>query len=726
MKTLGTYHFEGEPDLYQADAWLQSIERNFAATRCPINFKKDVGIYYLRKDALNWWESVDRQKGQYVNTWEKFKHEFEQKYFPPEARDRLTQEFLRLEQGEKSVRAYEAEFMRLQRYASYCNEDDKALVRQFMQGLKPEIGGRLQSVTFTNPHEVIERAVNVETYLQKEKAAWNKRKMEFNATTKSKKGGQSSNQRKPHKESLMHVRCYLCGEFGHYATSCPNRVVGTAGGSGKQNAPPRPMKESPTKRLTSSGKVYALEAGPSNPSGSNQGPITGTICVGGILTHVLFDSGATHSFVTPEVASCFGDAYRIGLVEVSVVTPGDQVLKASSVVLGVPVVMQGETFSADLLVLPLARFDVILGMDWLSSYKAQLDCERGRITFKGSQRQKIAYQGISPSTAVALVAALLIEKQLECGEAYLIAISVVEEEDDKELRVEDISVVCEYGDVFKALTELPPSRKNPFTISLEPGTAPIARAPYRMAPAELAELKTQLEDLMDKGFIRPSSSPWGAPVLFVKKKDDELLDQLRGASWFSKIDLASGYHQISIFEPDVFKTAFNTRYGQYEFVVMPFGLTNAPAAFMRLMNEVFHDYLDGFVIVFIDDILVYSKTKEEHKEHLRKVLERLRSQKLYAKFSKCRFWKREIGFLGHRVSEQGVSVDPEKIAAIQDWPQPTNATEVRSFLGLAGYYRKFVKDFSIMAKPLTRLTGKGVPFVWSEEIECAFAELKEA
>ncbi|CAA7021303.1 unnamed protein product [Microthlaspi erraticum] len=273
-----------------------------------------------------------------------------------------------------------------------------------------------------------------------------------------------------------------------------------------------------------------------------------------------------------------------------------------------------------------------------------------------------------------------------------------------------------------------------------------------MAPAELAELKTQLEDLMDKGFIRPSSSPWGAPVLFVKKKDgsmrlcidyrginnitikdkyplpriDELLDQLRGASWFSKIDLASGYHQISIFEPDVFKTAFNTRYGQYEFVVMPFGLTNAPAAFMRLMNEVFHDYLDGFVIVFIDDILVYSKTKEEHKEHLRKVLERLRSQKLYAKFSKCRFWKREIGFLGHRVSEQGVSVDPEKIAAIQDWPQPTNATEVRSFLGLAGYYRKFVKDFSIMAKPLTRLTGKGVPFVWSEEIECAFAELKEA
>ncbi|CAA7021052.1 unnamed protein product [Microthlaspi erraticum] len=273
-----------------------------------------------------------------------------------------------------------------------------------------------------------------------------------------------------------------------------------------------------------------------------------------------------------------------------------------------------------------------------------------------------------------------------------------------------------------------------------------------MALAELAKLKAQLVDLLDKGFVRASSSPWGAPVLFVKKKDgsmrlcidyrginnitikdkyplpriDELLDQLRGASCFSKIDLASGYHQIPIKYQDVMKTAFNTRYGQYEFVVMPFGLTNAPAAFMRLMNEVFHDYLDNFVIIFIDDILIYSKTKEEHQQHLKKVLERLRDQKLYANFSKCRFWKREIGFLGHRVSEQGISADPEKIEVIKGWPTPSNATEVRSFFGLAGYYRKSVNGFSSIAKPMTKLTGKGIPFVWSEETEGAFNKLKEA
>ncbi|CAA7062265.1 unnamed protein product [Microthlaspi erraticum] len=203
------------------------------------------------------------------------------------------------------------------------------------------------------------------------------------------------------------------------------------------------------------------------------------------------------------------------------------------------------------------------------------------------------------------------------------------------------------------------------------------------------------------------------------------LDQLRGATWFSKIDLASGYHQIPIDEADVRKTAFRTRYGHFEFVVMPFGLTNAPAAFMRLMNDVFREYLDVFVIIFIDDILVYSRSQEEHATHLRLVLEKLREQKLFAKLSKCSFWQREMGFLGHIVSAEGVSVDPAKIEAIRDWPRPSSATEIRSFLGLAGYYRRFVKGFATMAQPMTKLTGKDVPFIWSAECEESFSQLKE-
>ena len=184
---------------------------------------------------------------------------------------------------------------------------------------------------------------------------------------------------------------------------------------------------------------------------------------------------------------------------------------------------------------------------------------------------------------------------------------------------------------------------------------------------------------------------------------DDLFDQLQGAKIFSKIDLRSGYHQLKIKEEDRSKSAFRTRYGHYEFVVMPFGLTNAPAAFMDLMNRVFHDYLDKFVVVFIDDILIYSKSVAEHAEHLELVLQRLREKQLYAKFKKCEFWLESIAFLGHVISAEGIQVDPSKIAVVQDWKRPSNVGEIRSFLGLAGYYRRFVEGFSKITLPLTQL-----------------------
>ncbi|GJT22284.1 putative nucleotidyltransferase, ribonuclease H [Tanacetum coccineum] len=205
---------------------------------------------------------------------------------------------------------------------------------------------------------------------------------------------------------------------------------------------------------------------------------------------------------------------------------------------------------------------------------------------------------------------------------------------------------------------------------------------------------------------------------------DDLFDQLQGAKYFSKIDLRSGYHQLRVREQDISKTAFRTRYGHYEFLVMPFGLTNAPAVFMDLMNRIFHEYLDKFVIVFIDDILVYSKSEEEHERHLRIVLEILRQKKLYAKFSKCEFWLQQVAFLGHIVSADGIIMDPSKVEAITKWPRPTTVTEVRSFLGLAGYYRRFVEGFSRLALPLTQLMRKGEKFVWTDERQESFEELK--
>jgi hypothetical protein len=205
---------------------------------------------------------------------------------------------------------------------------------------------------------------------------------------------------------------------------------------------------------------------------------------------------------------------------------------------------------------------------------------------------------------------------------------------------------------------------------------------------------------------------------------DDLLDQLKDAKFFSKIDLRSGYHQMKIRPDDIPKTAFITRYGQYEFTVVSFGLTNAPAYFMNLMNKVFMDELDKFVVVFINDILIYSSTAEEHEQHLRVVLEKLRQNQLYAKFSKCDFWLEEVAFLGHVLTSEGITVDPAKIEAVKEWEQPRNVTDIRSFLGLAGYYRRFIENFSKIAKPMTNLLKKTNEFEWTPECKHSFQTLK--
>ena len=205
---------------------------------------------------------------------------------------------------------------------------------------------------------------------------------------------------------------------------------------------------------------------------------------------------------------------------------------------------------------------------------------------------------------------------------------------------------------------------------------------------------------------------------------EDRFDQLKGAGVFLKIDLQSGYYQLRVKDVDVLKTTFRTRYSHYEFLVMPFGLTNAPTAFMDLMNRVFRPYLDQFVVVFIDDILVYSKDEQEHEQHLKIVLQTLREKKLFAKLSKCDFWLKEVSFLGHIVSAQGIRVDPTKIEAVVNWKPPRSVTEVRSFLGLAGYYRRFVKGFFVIASPLTKLLRKGIKFEWSYKCQNSFQQLK--
>ncbi|KAL0546138.1 hypothetical protein IC582_016044 [Cucumis melo] len=527
--------------------------------------------------------------------------------------------------------------------------------------------------------------------------------------------------------------CFKCRQEGHTADRCPLRVTGIAQNQ-EAGAPHQ-------------GRVFATNRTEAEKAGT---VVTGTLPVLGHYALVLFDSGSSHSFIS----SAFVSHARLEVEPLhhvlSVSTPSGECMLSKEKVKACQIEIAGHVIEVTLIVLDMLDFDVILGMDWLAANHASIDCSRKEVTFNPPSMASFKFKGGGSKSLPEVISAIRASKLLSQGTWGILASVVDTREADVSLSSEP--VVRDYPDVFpEELPGLPPHREVEFAIELEPGTVPISRAPYRMAPAELKELKVQLQELLDKGFIRPSVSPWGAPVLFVKKKDgsmrlcidyrelnkvtvknryplprmDDLFDQLQGATVFSKIDLRSGYHQLRIKDEDVPKTAFRSRYGHYEFIVMSFGLTNAPAVFMDLMNRVFREFLDTFVIVFIDDILIYSKTEAEHEEHLRMVLQTLRDNKLYAKFSKCEFWLKQVSFLGHVVSKAGVSVDPAKIEAVTGWTRPSTVSEVRSFLGLAGYYRRFVENFSRIATPLTQLTRKGAPFVWSKACEDSFQTLKQ-
>jgi hypothetical protein len=327
------------------------------------------------------------------------------------------------------------------------------------------------------------------------------------------------------------------------------------------------------------------------------------------------------------------------------------------------------------------------------------------------------------------------------------------DETNKSLPSLAVSLLQEFEDVFQEEmpNELPLIRGIEHQIDFVPGAAIPIRPAYRSNPEETKELQWQVEDLMSKGYVRESMSPCAVPVLLVPKKDgmwricvdcrainnitvkyrhpiprlDDMLDESHGSCIFNKIDLKNGYRQIRMKEGDEWKTAFKTKYGLYEWLVMPFGLTNAPSTFMRLMNHVLRAFIGKFVVVYFDDILVYSKDLNEHIEHLRYVFDVLKYEKLHANFKKCNFCMEKVVFLGYVVTTTGIEVNEEKVKAIKEWPMPKSITEIRSFHGLASIYRRFVKDFSTLAAPLTEIIKKNVGFHWGADQDNAFATIKE-
>nr|GEW06473.1 putative reverse transcriptase domain-containing protein [Tanacetum cinerariifolium] len=451
--------------------------------------------------------------------------------------------------------------------------------------------------------------------------------------------------------------CYDCGEQGHTRNRCPKKV-----------------KQEEVGEVH--GRAYAIKD--AEPKGPN------------VVT---------------------GASYDVELAD-------GRVVSTNTVLKGCTLNLVNHVFEIDLIPIELGTFDIIIGMDWLVKHDVIIVCGEKVVLIPYGNKMLIVEsdKGVSRLKVISCIQA---RKYVERG-CHLFLAHVTEDK-SKEKRMEDVPVFCDFPEVFlEELLGLPSPRLVEFEIELVPGAAPVARA-----------------------CICPSSSPWGAPMLFMKKKDgyfrkcidyrelnkltvknryplpriDDLFDQLQGSSMYSKIDLRSGYHQLRIKEEDIPITTFRTRYGYFDFQMMPFGLTNTPAVFMDLMNRVCKPYHDKFVIVFINDILFYSKDEEEHEKHLKMIMELLKKERLYAKFLKCDFWLDSIQFLGHVIDHSGVHVDHAKIKAIKSWLAPTTPTEVRQFLGLAGYYRSVAggkEDFMVYCD--ASLKGYGAVLMQREKV----------
>ncbi|GKC05557.1 putative reverse transcriptase domain-containing protein [Tanacetum coccineum] len=396
----------------------------------------------------------------------------------------------------------------------------------------------------------------------------------------------------------------------------------------------------------------------------------GTFLLNNRYASILFDTGADRSFVSTAFSSQI-DITPTALDHYYDVELADgRIIGLNTILRGCTLNILNHPFNIDLMPVELGSFDAIIGMDWLVKYQAIIVCAEKIVRIPWGNETLIVHGDGSNRGNEARLHIISYTKtqeyMLKGCPVFLANVTTKETEDKSEKkRLEDVPIVRDFPDVFpEDLSGLPPTRQVEFQIDLIPGAAPVARAPYRLAPSEMKELSEQLKELSDKGFIRPSSSPWGAPVLFVKKKDGSFRMCIDYRE-LNKLTVKNRYHQLRVREEDIPKTAFRTRYGHYEFQVMPFGLTNAPA------------------------------NKKEHEEHLKVILELLKKEELYAKFSKCEFWI------------------------------PKTPTEIRQFLSLAGYYRRFIEGFSKIVKSMTKLTQKGVKFDWGDKQEAAFQLLKQ-
>ncbi|GJR60128.1 putative reverse transcriptase domain-containing protein [Tanacetum coccineum] len=657
----------------------------------PFNFKGTEGAVGL----IRWFERTELPIGieeAYKITWSKFKKLLIKKYCPRTEVKKMEDEFYNLTVKGNDLKTYARRYQELAVLCPTMVPNSKKLMEVFIGGLPKSIEG---NVTASKPQTleeaitITQRTFNNDNYQNNRNNNNSNRNNDHQqqqnrkqetiiayvvAPTKNSRNCRNKGSATRSNLQPVFIICHACGEKGHYKSQCSRANNNTHG------------------------RAYLLR-----DKNAHQDPnvVTGMFLLNQHLARVLFDSGADKSFVSISLASMLNIPPITLDTTYDIETADGNLIGTNTVIQGCTLILLNQPFEIDLMPIKLGSFDIVIGRDWLSKYHARIICNE-KVVHISIDGETLIIRGDRSKTRLSLISCIKTKRYISRG--YQVFVAQVMEKKLDEKQLEDIPVVREFSKVFHENRPcLPLIHQVEFQINLIPGAAPVVRAPYRLAPSEMQELSDQLQELADRGFIQPSTFPWGAPVLFVKKKDgsfrmcigyrelnkltvknryplptiDDLFDQLQGSSVYSKIDLRSGYHQLRVRDEDIRKTNFRTRYGHYEFQVMPFGLTNAATVFMDLMNRVCKPYLDNFVIVFIDDILIYSRNKEEHADHLRIILELLKKEKLYAKFSKCDFWISIMQFLGHVIDSQGIHVDPAKIEAVKNWASPTTPTEIR-------------------------------------------------
>ncbi|GKB26528.1 putative reverse transcriptase domain-containing protein [Tanacetum coccineum] len=609
----------------------------------PTSFHSNEGAVGLNS-ALTWWNDQAASMGCAVansKSWTEMKAMMTEEFCPLEEIQRMEHELWNLKVKDYNITAYTTRFNELILLCPKMVPTEKKKVEAYIRGLSDNIQGEVTSSSPTT----LSRTIRMAHKLMEQKC---KSKMDRKAEAKKRKGkGVATGA---HTQLIR--ACFECRDRNHTRDQCP--------------------KQNNQKEGNATSRAYAIK-----DADKAQGPnvVSGMFLVNNHHASVLFDSGSDMSFVNTSFSHLI-DIQPIKLnTSYEVELANGKIASTNTVLRGCVMNLVDHLFEIDLMPIELGLFDVIVRMDWLVRHDAVIVCGKKEVHVP-YKNKTLLVKGDRRASQLKVISCIKARKYIERG-CHLVLAQVTEKELTGK-RAEDVPVIRDFPKVFPDdLPGLPPHRQVEFEIDLVPGATPVARVPYRLAALEMKELSNQLQELLEKGFILPSSSPWGASVLFVKKKDgtfrmcidyrelnkltiknhyplpriDDLFDQLEGSSVYSKINLRSGYHQLRIREEDI------------------------PIMFMDLMNHVCKPYLDKFVILFIDDILIYSKNKEEHEEHLKIILHLLKEEKLFAKFSKCDFWLDSVRFLGHVIDSKGVHVDPAKIEAIKNWAAPTTPTE---------------------------------------------------